>query len=76
MPLRIPRRAFTLPEDFNSQLGQWLPKANARLVRRTGARPAELIRQDKAGMLGLPPVPPVTGWTAHQLNVDFRSCVA
>lgn len=25
-----------LPADFNAQLGQWLPIANARLVRRTG----------------------------------------
>ena len=37
----------------------------ARLVRRTGARPAELIRQDKAAMLGLPPVQPVTGFASR-----------
>jgi transposase len=61
----LPGRAFTSPEDFNAQLGQWLPKANARLVRRTGARPADLLAQDKAAMLALPPVPPVTGFAAR-----------
>ncbi|TDL33764.1 IS21 family transposase [Arthrobacter nitrophenolicus] len=61
----LPGRAFTSPEDFNTQLGQWLPKANTRLVRRTGARPADLLAVDKAAMLGLPPVPPVTGFTAR-----------
>jgi hypothetical protein len=35
------RPDLTAPEDFNAQLGQWLPVANARLVRRTGAKPAE-----------------------------------
>ncbi|MEK0153440.1 IS21 family transposase [Arthrobacter oryzae] len=68
----LPGRTFTSPEDFNAQLGQWLPLANARLVRRTGARPAELIRQDKAAMLGLPPVPPVTGFaTRVRLPRDY-----
>lgn len=61
----LPGRSFNSPEDFNVQLAQWLPKANARLVRRTGARPAELLAQDKAAMLVLPPVPPVTGLAAR-----------
>jgi transposase len=52
----LPGRAFVSPEDFNAQLAQWLPLANARLVRRTNARPAELISRDKAAMLVLPPV--------------------
>jgi hypothetical protein len=68
----LPGRTFTSPEDFNAQLGQWLPVANARLVRRTGARPADLISQDKAAMLGLPPVPPVTGFaTRVRLPRDY-----
>ncbi|WP_307484247.1 IS21 family transposase [Pseudarthrobacter sulfonivorans] len=68
----LPGRTFTSPEDFNAQLGQWLPLANARLVRRTGARPAELIGQDKAAMLNLPPVPPVTGFaTRVRLPRDY-----
>ena len=61
----LPGRIFTSPEDFNAQLARWLPTANARLVRRTGARPAELLAQDKAAMLALPPVPPVTGFAAR-----------
>ncbi|CCQ48546.1 integrase core domain protein [Pseudarthrobacter siccitolerans] len=61
----LPGRVFTSPEDFNTQLGQWLPKANARLVRRTGARPSDLLAADKAAMLALPPVPPVTGFTSR-----------
>ncbi|WP_157360952.1 IS21 family transposase [Arthrobacter sp. EPSL27] len=61
----LPGRVFASPEDFNNQLGQWLPKANARLVRRTGARPTDLLAADKAAMLALPPVPPVTGFTAR-----------
>jgi hypothetical protein len=61
----LPGRAFTSPEDFNAQLAEWLPKANARLVRRTGARPADLLAVDKAAMLALPPVPPVTGFTTR-----------
>lgn len=61
----LPGRTFVSPEDFNAQLAWWLPKANARLIRRTGARPEELIGQDKAAMLGLPPVPPVTGFAAR-----------
>jgi len=40
-------------------------EANARLVRRIGARPSDLLTADKAGMLALPPVPPVTGFTAR-----------
>ena len=68
----LPGRSFVSPEDFNAQLGHWLPRANARLVRRTGARPAELIGQDKAAMLGLPPVPPVTGFaTRVRLPRDY-----
>jgi hypothetical protein len=61
----LPGRVFTSPEDFNNQLAQWLPKANARLVRRTGARPRDLLAADKAAMLSLPPVPPVTGFTTR-----------
>jgi hypothetical protein len=68
----LPGRAFASPEDFNNQIAAWLPKANARLVRRTGAKPSELIAVDKAAMLALPPVPPVTGFTARvRLPQDY-----
>jgi hypothetical protein len=45
-------------EDLSAQLAACLPKLNARLVRRSGARPMELLPQGKAAKLGLPPVPP------------------
>ncbi|TSE15722.1 IS21 family transposase [Arthrobacter sp. KBS0703] len=61
----LPGRSFASPEDFNAQLAHWLPKANTRMVRRIGARPTELLPQDKAAMLGLPPLPPVTGFAAR-----------
>jgi len=50
---------------LHAQLAEWLPKANTRLVRRTGARPTELLPQDKAATPGLLPVPPVTGFAVR-----------
>ncbi|MDP9694957.1 UNVERIFIED_ORG: hypothetical protein J2X79_002525 [Arthrobacter globiformis] len=67
----LPGRAFVPPEDFNDQLAAWLPKANARLVRRTGARPTERLPRDKSAMLGLSPVPPVTGTARVRLPRDY-----
>lgn len=40
-------------------------KGKRRLVRRTGTRPLDLFTADKAAMLALPPVPPVTGFPAR-----------
>jgi transposase len=59
----LPGRSFTGPEDFNSQLSQWLVLANGRRKRVLGCAPADRVEADKAAMLSLPPVPPVTGWT-------------
>jgi len=58
----LPGRTFTDPGDFNAQLASWLPRANARHVRRLGCRPADRIETDRAAMLELPPVAPSTGW--------------
>ena len=57
----LPGRTFTSPADFNLQLGQWLPVANGRRKRVLGCAPAERIEADRAAMLALPPVAPVTG---------------
>jgi len=71
----LPGRVFSSPEDFNTQLDQWLPKANAPLVMRTGGRPADPLAADKAAMLALPPVPPVTGFTGFTAKVRLpRDC--
>jgi transposase len=54
----MPGRTFVSPADFNSQLDDWLPVANARHSRSRRARPADLIGQDRSGMQPLPPVMP------------------
>jgi transcriptional regulator with XRE-family HTH domain len=61
----LPGRVFTSPADFNSQLLDWLSKANSRRVRSLGARPIDLIGADRAAMRALPPVAPSVGFTAR-----------
>jgi transposase len=58
----LPGRQFTGPADFNAQLARWLAVVNARPRRVLGCAPAERVTADKAAMLALPPVAPVTGW--------------
>jgi transposase len=58
----LPGRSFTSPGDFNTQLQAWLGIANRRRKRSLGCAPADRIGADRAAMLALPPVPPVTGW--------------
>jgi transposase len=55
-----------LPADFNSQLMVWLERANRRPKRVLGCAPIDRIGADKAAMLTLPPVAPVTGWRSSQ----------
>ena len=58
----LPGRRFAGPADFNAQLAGWLVRANTRQHRGLGCRPADRWDADRAAMLGLPPVAPVTGW--------------
>src|SRR5450631_2680216 len=58
----LPGREFLSPADFNTQIQAWLLKANTRHHRRLGCRPADRLDGDRAAMLALPPVNPVTGW--------------
>jgi transposase len=58
----LPGRAFTGPDDFNSQLSGWLTPANARAKRSLGCAPTARLGADLAAMLALPPVPPQVGW--------------
>jgi transposase len=58
----LPGRDFTSPADFNTQFGEWLVRANSRVVRTTKARPVDLLDADRAQMLALPPVAPTMGW--------------
>jgi transposase len=73
----LPGRSFTSPEDFNSQLGQWLPIANTRRVRVLDGRPIDFLDADRARMLGLPPVPPVAETVSSvRLGRDYYVRVA
>jgi transposase len=58
----LPGRSFASPADFNTQLGGWLALANQRHRRALGCAPSDRIDADRAAMLPLPPVAPVTGW--------------
>jgi transposase len=58
----LPGRSFSSPADFNAQLVGWLALVNQRPRRVLGCAPADRIEADRAGMLPLPPVAPVTGW--------------
>jgi transposase len=56
----MPGRRFASPHDFNDQLADWLPKANARYSRSRHGRPAELVERDREAMRPLSPVAPET----------------
>jgi transposase len=58
----LPGRTFTGPADFNTQLHAWLQVVNGRRRRVLGCAPTDRIAADRAAMLTLPPVAPVTGW--------------
>jgi transposase len=73
----LPGRVFSSPADFNAQLGDWLGLVNQRQRRVLGCAPADRIQADRAAMLPLPPVAPVTGWHSslrlprdHYLRLD------
>lgn len=57
----LPGRVFDSPIDFNAQLSEWLVIANQRQHRVLGCRPADRVEADRAVMLRLPPVAPMTG---------------
>jgi transposase len=58
----LPGRSLISPADFNAQLADWLVLVNQRRRRVLGCAPTDRIEADRAGMLSLPPVAPVTGW--------------
>jgi transposase len=62
----LPGRSFASPADFNSQLQEWLGRANMRQHRVLGCRPVDRLEADRAAMLALPPVAPVVGWRSSQ----------
>lgn len=74
----LPGRSFTSPNDFNTQIAQWITKrANVRHHRALGCQPITRWAADQAAMLPLPPVAPPLGWRAslrlpkdHYVRVD------
>ena len=73
----LPGRRFASPAEFNTQLVEWLPRANARQHRALGCRPTDRFGTDRAAMLPLPPVIPQLGWRSsvrlprdHYVRVD------
>ena len=68
----LPGRQFLSPADFNTQLQEWLPRANARTVRSLGGRPIDALDRGLASMTVLPPHPPTTGLQARvRLGRDY-----
>jgi len=73
----MPGRSFASPGDYNTQLAGWLPRANARLLRRTGQQPGMAVIEDAAAMRALPPVAPTVGVTSRvRLGRDYYVRVA
>jgi len=73
----MPGRSFASPGDYNTQLAGWLPKANTRVLRRTGAQPGMRVAEDTAAMRALPPVAPAVGITTRvRLGRDYYVRVA
>jgi len=73
----LPGRVFSSPVDFNTQLAAWLVVVNGRVRRALGCAPTDRITADRAAMLSLPPVAPVTGWRSstrlardHYIRLD------
>jgi hypothetical protein len=73
----LPGRAFVSPADFNTRLRAWLAVVNTRVRRALGCAPVDRIAADKAAMLTVAPVAPVTGWRSatrlardHYLRLD------
>jgi transposase len=62
----LPGRSFASPADFNTQLEDWLTRANQRHHRRIECRPIDRLATDLAAMVALPPVAPQFGW--HQVT--------
>jgi hypothetical protein len=57
----LPGRTFASPGDFNAQLADWLPFANARTVRSIQGRPVDMLDVEYPSLLVLPPTAPAVG---------------
>ncbi|MFC4951259.1 IS21 family transposase [Pseudonocardia sp. GCM10023141] len=64
----LPGREFASPEHFNTQLGDWLVRANQRTVRSLQGRPVDFLETDYQSMIPLPPIEPPIGLT-HRIRL-------
>lgn len=73
-----PARQFASIDDFNTQLDEWLDqKANRRLVRATGARPVDLLFDERMSLGQLPEsLPPTAIKQTIRLSRDYHIRVA
>jgi transposase len=73
-----PARRFTDISDFNRQLDEWLDqKANQRFVRATGAKPADMLFDERMSLDALPEPPPPAAITATiRLGRDYHVRIA
>jgi transposase len=68
----MPGRDFESSADFDAQFTDWLTIANARVVRTIKTRPIDRLDADRAAMLPLPPIAPMTGWVNRvRLGRDY-----
>jgi hypothetical protein len=73
----MPGREFDSPGDYNTQLAGWLPKANSRVLRRTGEQPGVRVAADVDAMAALPPIAPSVGTTERvRLGRDYYVRIA
>ncbi len=73
----MPGREFDSPGDYNIQLAGWLPRANSRMLRRTGEQPGHRVAADVAAMGALPPIAPMLGTTTRvRLGRDYYVRIA
>lgn len=73
----MPGREFDSPGDYNTQLAAWLPRANTRMLRRTGQQPGVRVTADVAAMGALPPIAPSVGTTVRvRLGRDYYVRIA
>ena len=73
----MPGRGFDSPGDYNAQLAGWLPRANSRMLRRTGEQPGHRVAADTAAMGALPPIVPLLGTTTRvRLARDYYVRIA
>ncbi len=73
----MPGRDFDSPGEFNTQLAAWLPRANTRVLRRTGEQPGHRVTADVAAMGALPPIAPLVGTSERvRLGRDYYVRIA